>query len=94
VPGVAHRVEEFLVKPGFFKWCRGLADDFGATLGVQAFPVGEENTMEGFIVADELGRVFLLDQAGEWFLGPDIDQALVTLYYGREQPRLRDDRTW
>jgi SUKH-3 immunity protein/YwqJ-like deaminase len=94
VPGAAHRVEEFLVKPGFFAWCRGLANDFGATLGVQAFPLGEENTMEGFMVGDELGRVFLLDQAGEWFLGSDIDQALLTLYYGREQPRLRDDRSW
>jgi hypothetical protein len=46
------------------------------------------------MVGDEHGRVFLLDQAGEWFLGPSLDQALVTLYYGREQPRLLDDRTW
>jgi hypothetical protein len=94
VPGLAHRVEEFFVNPGFFQWCRGLATDFGRTLGVRAFPIGEENTMEGFLVGDEHGRVFLLDQAGEWFLGADLDQALVTLYYGREQPRLRDDRTW
>jgi SUKH-3 immunity protein len=50
--------------------------------------------MEALMVGDEHGRVFLLDQAGEWFLGPSLDQALVTLYQGREQPRLRDDRTW
>ena len=38
--------------------------------------------------------MFALDQAGEWFVGPDIDAALTNLLLGRPAARIRDDGTW
>ncbi|SBT52222.1 SUKH-3 domain-containing protein [Micromonospora auratinigra] len=67
--------------------------DFGSVLGVRLFPMGAERP-ESIIAVDELGRIFALDQAGEWFLGPDIDAALTTLLLGRAPARVRDDGTW
>ncbi len=63
--------------------------DFGAVLGVRLFPLGTERG-DSIIAVDERGRIFALDQAGEWFLGLDIDAALTTLLLGR----VRDDGTW
>jgi len=67
--------------------------DFGGVLGVRLFPLGTER-QESIIAVDEHGRIFALDQAGEWFLGPDIDAALTTLLLGRAPARVRDDGTW
>lgn len=67
--------------------------DFGAVLGVRLFPLGTERG-DSIIAVDERGRIFALDQAGEWFLGPDIDAALTTLLLGRAPARVRDDGTW
>lgn len=67
--------------------------DFAAVLGVRLFPLGTERG-ESIIAVDEQGRIFALDQAGEWFLGPDIDSALTTLLLGRAPARVRDDGTW
>ncbi|MEU1688599.1 SUKH-3 domain-containing protein [Micromonospora sp. NPDC005707] len=67
--------------------------DFGAVLGVRLFPLGSER-QESIIAVDEHGRIFALDQAGEWFLGNDIDAALTTLLLGRAPARVRDDGTW
>ncbi|MFJ8577092.1 SUKH-3 domain-containing protein [Micromonospora sp. NPDC093277] len=67
--------------------------DFGAVLGVRLFPLGTER-QESIIAVDEQGRIFALDQAGEWFLGPNIDAALTTLLLGRAPARVHDDGTW
>ncbi|MFC4148221.1 SUKH-3 domain-containing protein [Micromonospora mangrovi] len=67
--------------------------DFGGVLGVRLFPLGTERG-DSIIAVDEHGRIFALDQAGEWFLGPDIDAALTTLLLGRAPARVRDDGTW
>ncbi len=67
--------------------------DFGSVLGVRLFPLGTERG-DSIIAVDEQGRIFALDQAGEWFLGPDIDAALTTLLLGRAPARIRDDGTW
>ncbi|RZU73411.1 YwqJ-like deaminase [Micromonospora kangleipakensis] len=67
--------------------------DFGAVLGVRLFPLGSERG-DSIIAVDEHGRIFALDQAGEWFLGPDIDAALTTLLLGRAPTLVRDDGTW
>ncbi|MEH1097725.1 SUKH-3 domain-containing protein [Micromonospora sp. CPCC 205561] len=67
--------------------------DFAAVLGMRLFPIGSEHGDSIFAV-DERGRVFALDQAGEWFLGDDIDAALTTLLLGRAPARVRDDGTW
>ncbi|MEH0845292.1 SUKH-3 domain-containing protein [Micromonospora sp. CPCC 205711] len=67
--------------------------DFGAVLGVRLFPIGSER-QDSILAVDEHGRIFALDQAGEWFLGDDIDAALTTLLLGRAPARVRDDGTW
>ncbi|MCX4474232.1 SUKH-3 domain-containing protein [Micromonospora sp. NBC_01655] len=67
--------------------------DFSAVLGHRLFPLGTEG-QESIIAVDERGRVFVLDQAGEWFLGEDIDAALTTLLLGRAPARVRDDGSW
>ncbi|MGC4791740.1 SUKH-3 domain-containing protein [Micromonospora sp. DT178] len=38
---------------------------------------GEQVWINSIFAVDERGRVFALDQAGEWFLGEDIDAALT-----------------
>ncbi|MFI7025053.1 SUKH-3 domain-containing protein [Micromonospora sp. NPDC049900] len=67
--------------------------DFGAVLGARLFPIGSEE-QHSVLAVDEQGRVFALDQAGEWFLGPDLDAALVTLLSGHAPARVRDDGSW
>ncbi|MEV0805197.1 SUKH-3 domain-containing protein [Micromonospora sp. NPDC050200] len=67
--------------------------DFGAVLGVRLFPIGSER-QDSILAVDERGRIFALDQAGEWFLGDDIDAALTTLLLGLAPARVRDDGTW
>jgi hypothetical protein len=67
--------------------------DFGAVLGVRLFPMGSEHG-DSILAVDERGRMFALDQAGEWFLGDTIDAALTTLLLGRAPARVRADGTW
>ncbi|MEV1332864.1 SUKH-3 domain-containing protein [Micromonospora costi] len=67
--------------------------DFAAVLGTRLFPFGSEHG-DSILAVDEQGRVFALDQAGEWFLGADVDAALTTLLLGRAPARVRDDGTW
>ncbi|MEG3632253.1 SUKH-3 domain-containing protein [Micromonospora palythoicola] len=67
--------------------------DFAAVVGTRMHPIGTESR-HSIVAADELGRIFALDQAGEWFLGIDIDAALTTLLLGRAPARVRDDGGW
>ena len=91
--GQVHRVDSLWIRPGMPIF-QELADEFGRAMSLTTAAIGVENGGEGVVVADEHGRVFMLDQAGEWFLGADIDEAMVTLFLGREQRRIRDDGTW
>jgi YwqJ-like deaminase/SUKH-3 immunity protein len=92
-PGEVHRVDDLWIRPSM-RPLQELADEFGRDMSLTAVSIGVENDSDGLVVADERGWVFVVDQAGEWFLGADIDEAMVTLFYGREQRRVRDDRTW
>ncbi|MEV0157060.1 SUKH-3 domain-containing protein [Micromonospora sp. NPDC050686] len=67
--------------------------DFGRALGVRLFPVGRERH-DSILAVDEHGRIFALDQAGEWFVGADVDTALTNLLLGHAPARVRDDGTW
>jgi hypothetical protein len=67
--------------------------DFASVLGVRLFPIGSEGG-DSILAVDEHGRIFALDQAGEWFLGKDIDAALTTLLLGLAPARVSDDGTW
>ncbi|WP_030270781.1 SUKH-3 domain-containing protein [Streptomyces sp. NRRL B-24484] len=63
--------------------------DLGRALGTRLAPLGEERFGQALLAIDELGRVFSLDHAGEWYLGATVDQALATLVMGLAPERLR-----
>ncbi|WP_175411614.1 SUKH-3 domain-containing protein [Streptomyces sp. TRM64462] len=67
---------------------RSLAD-LGRALETQLAPLGAETPDHRAILAiDTEGRVYSLDHAGDWYLGPDIDHALTTLVTGTHPVRL------
>lgn len=69
-----------------------MMEAFGRRLGVPVFPVGQAHDCGGGTIAVAAdGRLFLIDQAGDWYLGDDIDEALVLLVEGRMPARLRED---
>ncbi|MEU4776788.1 SUKH-3 domain-containing protein [Micromonospora sp. NPDC023633] len=92
-PGEQVWISRFDIRPRQVAHTADTLADFAAVLGVRLFPIGTER-QESILAVDERGRVFALDQAGEWFLGEDIDAALTTLLLGRAPARVRDDGTW
>ncbi|MFC0007454.1 SUKH-3 domain-containing protein [Micromonospora siamensis] len=92
-PGREIWIRQFDTNP---VWAAHTADtlaDFAQVLGVRLFPIGTER-QDSILAVDEHGRIFALDQAGEWFIGPDIDTALTNLLLGIAPARVRDDGTW
>ncbi|MEH1165584.1 SUKH-3 domain-containing protein [Micromonospora sp. CPCC 205539] len=92
-PGEQVWISRFDIRPHAIAHTADTLADFGAVLGVRLFPIGSEQ-QQSILAVDERGRVFALDQAGEWFLGDTIDAALTTLLLGRAPARVRDDGTW
>ncbi|SCG18278.1 YwqJ-like deaminase [Micromonospora echinofusca] len=92
-PGEQVWISRFDIRPRQVAHTADTLADFAAVLGVRLFPIGTER-QESIFAVDERGRIFALDQAGEWFLGDDIDAALTTLLLGRAPARVRDDGTW
>ncbi|MGD3109205.1 SUKH-3 domain-containing protein [Streptomyces sp. YGL11-2] len=73
--------------------------DLGRALGTGVAPLGREElpdtkTTRGTthpqatLAIDTEGRVYSLDHTGDWYLGPDLDQALSTLVLGTRPSRL------
>ncbi|MGW1978844.1 SUKH-3 domain-containing protein [Streptomyces sp. NPDC001889] len=66
--------------------------DLGRAVGAEMAPLGVEGEGEegggGVLAVDAEGRVYCVDHAGDWYLGPDIDRALTTLITGLQPPRL------
>ncbi|MCZ7473366.1 SUKH-3 domain-containing protein [Micromonospora sp. WMMC273] len=92
-PGAKVWISRFTTNPLRAAHTADSLADFGALIDARLFPLGSER-QESILAVDEHGRVFALDQAGEWFLGADIDAALTTLLLGRAPARVRDDGTW
>ncbi|WP_162907795.1 SUKH-3 domain-containing protein [Allorhizocola rhizosphaerae] len=65
----------------------GFADLMRAVL----YPIGTVDGDDGLIVVNGHGQIFVLDQAGAWFCGPDIDTALTTLSEGHAPLRVQAD---
>lgn len=93
-PGVDVRRGPFALVPAMAVHCRAALAAFAAVLGVRLFPIGVEGDADAFLVVDELGRVFSLDAAGEWFLGDDIGSAVATLVTGAMPRRVDDEGRW
>ncbi|AWI29440.1 SUKH-3 domain-containing protein [Streptomyces tirandamycinicus] len=66
--------------------------DLGRALDTEIAPLGEELGEEGdaqaVLAVDARGRVYSVDHTGDWYLGPDLDQALITLVNGNQPARL------
>lgn len=92
-PGEQVWISRFDIRPRQVAHTADSLADFANVLGSRLFPIGTER-QESILAVDERGRVFALDQAGEWFLGEDVDAALTTLLLGRAPARVRDDGTW
>ncbi|MFF4876440.1 SUKH-3 domain-containing protein [Micromonospora sp. NPDC000668] len=92
-PGEQVWISRFDIRPHTIAHTADTLADFGAVLGARVFPIGTEQ-QDSILAVDERGRVFALDQAGEWFLGDSIDAALTTLLLGRAPARVGDDGTW
>ncbi|MGW4461102.1 SUKH-3 domain-containing protein [Micromonospora sp. NPDC004704] len=92
-PGEQVWIRRFEINPAGAAYSADSLAGLGAVLGVRLFPIGTEGG-DSILAVDELGRIFALDEAGEWFLGPDIDTALTTLLLGRAPARVHDDGTW
>ncbi|NJP35018.1 SUKH-3 domain-containing protein [Micromonospora thermarum] len=92
-PGEAVWISRFTTNPLHGAHSADILADLGAVIRARLFPFGSEFG-ESIFAVDEHGRVFALDQAGEWFLGENVDAALTTLVLGRAPARVRDDGTW
>jgi SUKH-3 immunity protein len=69
--------------------------DLGRALDTEVCPLGQEiaaaadtGEPQALLAIDAGGRVYGLDHSGDWYLGPDLDQALGTLISGTEPQRL------
>ncbi|WP_282549748.1 SUKH-3 domain-containing protein [Streptomyces rochei] len=62
--------------------------DLGRALDTQTCPLGTETDSQALLAIDAEGRVYALDHTGDWYLGPDIDQALAALVAGPQPARL------
>ncbi|MFI7075899.1 SUKH-3 domain-containing protein [Micromonospora sp. NPDC049903] len=92
-PGQQVWISPFDLRPRQVAHTADSLADFAAVIGARLFPIGTEE-QHSVLAVDERGRVFALDQAGEWFLGADLDAALVTLLSGHAPARVRDDGSW
>jgi hypothetical protein len=62
--------------------------DLGRALETEVSPLGEEGNGQAVLAMDIEGRVYSIDHTGDWYLGPDLDQALATLVTGKQPARL------
>lgn len=92
--GLRRAVRLLTIDPRLGAYAVSPLDEFARVIDVPLFPIGLEGG-DAIVAVDERGRVFVLDQAGEWFVGRSIDEALVSLLAGDgPAARVRDDGTW
>ena len=93
-PGLELRRRPFAFDPTLAAATAATLADLSRLLGVRLFPLGIEGDGDAVLTIDEQGRIFAFDHAGEWFLGPTLDAALIVLITGASPPRVRDDGSW
>ena len=94
-PGARRAVRLLVLDPLEAAHSADLLAEVAEVVGAPLFPIGIEDRGDALLAMDGRGRVFGLDQGGEWFLGATLDEALVGLLTGDgPAERLRDDGTW
>ncbi|MFY1635108.1 SUKH-3 domain-containing protein [Solwaraspora sp. WMMB335] len=66
----------------------------GAALRQPLSPLGVTTDGPGILAIDALGRVFVLDHGGDWYLGPAAPEAITALVLGLRPARVDLDGTW
>jgi hypothetical protein len=93
-PGARRAIRLLTLDPVPGAYQAAVLNEFAEVIGERVFPIGVEGG-DALVVIDERERVFVLDQAGEWYVGPTLDEALVGLLTGDGPAhRLHDDGTW
>ena len=94
-PGARRQIRLLAVDPAEGAHLADALGQLAAVIGARLFPIGREGWGDAVLAMDERGRVFALDQGGEWYLGETFDEALVGLLRGDgPAERIRDDGTW
>lgn len=94
-PGARRAIRLLHLDPTAAAHTADLLGDFAEVVGARLFPIGVEAQGDAILAVDERGRIFALDQGGEWFLGETIDEAVTGLLTGSGlAERIRDDGTW
>ncbi|GLZ01480.1 SUKH-3 domain-containing protein [Actinoplanes sp. NBRC 103695] len=95
MPGVRHRVRLFQFDMRIAVHTATVLADFAEVIGAALFPFATEEDGDSIVAVDERGRVFALDQGGEWLIGETIDEAMTDLVMGDgPAARVQDDGTW
>ena len=94
-PGVRRWVRWLNLEPVAAAHTADVLAELAEVVGAALFPIGVEAKGDAIVAIDERGRMFALDQGGEWFLGDTLDEALLSLLTGDgPAERIRDDGTW
>jgi hypothetical protein len=94
-PGAQRAIRVLTLDPMDAAFTAGALAELASEIGAPLFPMGREGWGDSLLAMDSRGRVFGLDQGGEWFLGETLDEALVGLLTGDgPASRIRDDGTW
>jgi hypothetical protein len=93
--GVRRAIRQFDIGPAEAVHTADVLFELSEVVGAPLFPLGVEARGDAVLAMDERGRVFALDQGGEWYLGAGIDDVLVNLLTGDgPAARIRDDGSW
>ncbi|SNY58612.1 SUKH-3 domain-containing protein [Paractinoplanes atraurantiacus] len=93
-PGTRRAVRLLRLDPVPGAYAAGALAELGELIGEELFPIGVEGD-DAVVAIDTRGRVFVLDQGGEWMVGATVDEALVSLLTGDgPDRRVHDDGSW
>ncbi|XVU25451.1 SUKH-3 domain-containing protein [Actinoplanes sp. CA-054009] len=93
-PGARRAVRLLRLDPVPGAYTAGPLAELGELIGEELFPIGIEGD-DAVVAVDARGRVFVLDQGGEWMVGATVDEALVSLLTGDgPERRVHDDGGW
>ncbi|GGQ45468.1 SUKH-3 domain-containing protein [Couchioplanes azureus] len=94
-PGVRRQVRWLALEPSAAAHTADALGELAEVIGAPLFPLGVEARGDAIVAIDERGRLFALDQGGEWYLGENLDEGLISLLTGDgPAERVRDDGTW
>jgi hypothetical protein len=85
--GLAVRTTRFVIDPPAAAESAATLARVAARVGAPLFPAGVAGT-DGLLAVARDGRVFLVDESGEWLLGGGMRAALGTLAWGRAGRRV------